>query len=155
MNQGKGYVVTFDGGFDSKGNNGGSGFVIYQLPCWYVLTFGFDYSADGASNNVEEYRGLISGLKAMSMISTSTNDQIVVLGDSQLVINQLCGIYNCGDNLSYLLDIALSYLQSHKYFCRWIPREWNGAADLLSREARRLKHWSDPIQAFSMVLIIF
>ena len=144
-------MVTFDGGYDSNSGNGGSGWVVYRLPAWNILSFGCDYSADLASNNVEEYRGLINGLKSVSMLSLSPFDQIVVLGDSQLVINQLCGDYNCGTQLSYLLEIALTYLQSSKFICRWIPREWNGAADLLSREARRLKHWPDPLQAKSML----
>ena len=124
--------------------------MVYVLPSWKIVAFGFDYSADRASNNVEEYRGLINGLKSVSMISSSEDDEIIVLGDSQLVINQLCGIYNCCEKLLYLLTMARSYLQSAKFMCRWIPREWNGAADLLSREARRLKMWQDPLQARSM-----
>ena len=50
-----------------------------------MISFGFDYFSDRGSNNVEEYRGLINGLKANFMISTSSFDQIVILGDSQLV----------------------------------------------------------------------
>ena len=143
-------MVTFDGGYDSKSNRGGSGHVVYSLPDWKVVTFGFAFSSDGASNNVEEYRGLIAGVKAVTVVSTSESDQVVVLGDSQLIINQVIGACNCGDNLSEWLDIALSHLRSSRFTCRWIPREWNQAADLLSREARRLRHWPNPLLARSM-----
>ena len=77
-----------------------------------MVTFGFDFSSDGASNNVEEYRGLIAGLRVGTIASTSDEDRIVVLGDSQLIINQVTGECNCGENLSEWLDIALSHLQS-------------------------------------------
>ena len=148
--KGSSYAVTFDGGYDSTSGRGGSGHVVYSLPEWKVLTFGFAFSADGASNNVEEYRGMIAGLRAVTLLSASEDDSIVVLGDSQLVINQVIGHYNCGENLAELLDTALTFLHPRRFICRWIPREWNEAADLLSREARRLRHWQNPLQARSM-----
>jgi ribonuclease HI len=84
------YKLFFDG--CSKGNPGlaGAGAVIYKNDeeIWSECCF----VGDKITNNHAEYYGLILGLrKAIDLNITS----LLVMGDSQLVINHMTGKYKC------------------------------------------------------------
>jgi ribonuclease HI len=82
------YSLYFDG--CSKGNPGksGAGAVIYKngVEIWSA----YRYLGNNKTNNEAEYSGLVIGLEE----AVNKNIQnLLVYGDSQLVINQVNGIY--------------------------------------------------------------
>ncbi|MEM4657609.1 MAG: ribonuclease HI [Candidatus Methanosuratincola sp.] len=114
-----GYAIYSDG----KKLNEGHGFV------------GAGMLGDDVSNNVAEYHALIRGLE--HLISIGYNGEIVIKGDSQLVINQLSGKYAVrARRLVSLHKKAKDLLKRFsKTTLKWIPREENSEADRLSRVA--------------------
>ena len=112
-----------------------------------VATFGWVLEWDGkkekgegvetenGTNNIAEYAGLIAGLeKALE----KGIEEIVVRGDSQLVIYQLEGIYRVKSPrlLPYYRRARDLLIKKFKRaFLEWIPREENSEADELSTMA--------------------
>lgn len=96
------YKMNFDG--CSKGEPGlaGAGAVIYNNN--EEIWAGSVFVGKKSTNNEAEYAGLILGLeKALDMNIT----KLFVNGDSQLVINQMTGKYNCNSpNLMPLYKAA-------------------------------------------------
>ncbi|XP_043807314.1 uncharacterized protein LOC122721960 [Manihot esculenta] len=89
-----------------------------------------------ASNNVAEYEALVNGMLVASEIGVTN---LEVNSDSQLVINQVMGVYQARDPImqSYLdkvkaLEAEFTSRGINIKFQR-IPREENEEADLLSR----------------------
>ena len=84
------------------------------------------------SSNVAEYTALITGL-AVALQKGMTN--LVVYGDSQLVINQMLGLYRAkAKNMKACAVIANSLVDDfEKIEFHWIPRKDNEIAD---RETR-------------------
>ncbi len=104
---------------------------------------------DNATNNVAEYHALGRGLRYLREVLVLVEDlgidptqvAILVRGDSQLVINQMIGQWNC--NKSHLaglrkrcLDLT-NQLSGAGFEVRfeWIPRDSNTDADAMSRRA--------------------
>jgi ribonuclease HI len=126
------FKMNFDG--CSKGNPGlsGAGAVIYEdgEEIWSDQLF----LGDKFTNNHAEYAGLILGLQQAKKMNITN---ILIEGDSQLVINQMKGIYNCNSpNLIELYDKAK---QLEKYFEKiyyhHVDRKFNKRADQLSNVA--------------------
>jgi ribonuclease HI len=89
----KTYILFFDG--CSKGNPGraGCGAVIYVMnnEKYKEIWVGSEFVGDLQTNNYAEYRGLLLGLnKAVDM----GIKQLIVKGDSILVVRQMMGIYD-------------------------------------------------------------
>ncbi len=84
------FLLKFDG--CSKGNPGlsGSGAVIYELEkeIWADYLF----IGEKETNNIAEYNGLIMGLEQASKLDIKN---LIVQGDSLLVINHMTGLYKC------------------------------------------------------------
>lgn len=84
------YTMFFDG--CSKGNPGlaGAGAVIYNnnKEYWHGTIF----VGEKYTNNEAEYTGLILGLEQAIKMNINS---LLVKGDSQLVIRQMTGKYNC------------------------------------------------------------
>ncbi len=82
------YCLKFDG--CSKGNPGpaGAGAVIYKndLEIWWTSI----YVGNKETNNVAEYNGLILGLSKASDLGIR---ELLVMGDSELIIKQMKGEY--------------------------------------------------------------
>lgn len=126
------YVLNFDG--CSKGNPGlsGAGAVIYHFgeEIWSNDFF----VGENATNNHAEYAGLILGLQQAKAFDIK---HLRVIGDSQLVINHMKGIYKCrSENLIELYDKAK---EIEKFFeiieyCH-VLRNQNKRADELSNIA--------------------
>ena len=99
---------------------------------------------ENGTNNVAEYAGLVHGLeKALE----KGIEEIVVRGDSQLVIYQLRGIYGVSsERIRPYYERANQLLgRFRKAHLEWIPREQNSEADELSTKAyvrhEFLKEW--------------
>jgi ribonuclease HI len=96
------YKMNFDG--CSKGNPGlaGAGAVIYKFndECWSESF----YIGEEYTNNYAEYTGLVLGLKQAIKLGIKN---LLVEGDSLLVINHMKGIYKCkSENLVELYQQA-------------------------------------------------
>jgi ribonuclease HI len=82
---------------------------------------------DRVTNNHAEYIGLIRGLSAAVDEGVK---RLKVRGDSELVINQMNGVYHCNEKLRPLRDHArrlVAQFQTCEF--EWIPREENSIAD--------------------------
>jgi ribonuclease HI len=94
------------------------------------------------TNNVAEYFALGFGLAAVKKLAGERGkpDRLEVRGDSQLVIRQVVGDWECRKvRMLKLRDrcraLADEILPKSRVAYRWVPREQNGVADELSRRA--------------------
>jgi len=128
----KEYTLFFDG--CSKGNPGisGAGACICENEeeIWFQTMFVGDYE----TNNVAEYSGLILGLEEVVRRNIK---EIIVKGDSELVIKQMRGEYKVKS--SHLRELYNKALKLSKTFDKitfiHILRGFNTRADLLSNQA--------------------
>jgi ribonuclease HI len=89
----------------------------------------------GATNNLAEYAAVIAALR--HSIEKGWHD-IDLLTDSQLVVNQVTGRWQCrAENLQPLWAEARRLLKVARARISWIPRTQNERADALSRRAYR------------------
>ena len=151
-------LVHFDGSCQPPGGGGvaGWGFVI-EGPGLHFEECGLatrPYSAH-STNNVAEYVGAIRALEQLRSIGYT--GEVVVEGDSQLVIRQMNGEYEVrAEHLKayhdWLGQLARTF---RKVEFRWVPREENAAADALSKAAVE-GAWEDaknhrPVRPFVVV----
>jgi len=110
------------------------GYVIYKDGKNVRSGYGVVGSGTGMTNNVAEYSALKHGLEWVS--GNCSDDEIVIKGDSQLVIHQLKGTWQIKSKTSkkYVPEI-LKLLEGRKTSFIWIPREHNAEADELSNVA--------------------
>ncbi len=125
------YVLRFDGG--SRGNPGraGAGMVLYDGEDGAEVWCGSHYLGDRYTNNEAEYRGLITGLRCARSLGVRN---IVVQGDSQLILRQLDGRYKVKSrNLIAYYQEARSLISEFASFqtCH-IERARNARADELA-----------------------
>jgi ribonuclease HI len=92
--------------------------------------------SDDASNNVAEYSALIRGLRWLKENGYSSSN-VLVKGDSRLVVNQLRGDFKVkAPRIVTLFHQAKELISSFKNFqIQWIERSENSEADLQSRIA--------------------
>ncbi|POM80204.1 Reverse transcriptase [Phytophthora palmivora] len=86
-----GVVLSFDGAAKTSTRVGSCGCVLWQLPEWKVLD-ARGYILDGVTVNDAEYFGLLRGL---AMARDRGIQDLVVVGDSRIVIQQVQGLINC------------------------------------------------------------
>lgn len=88
-----------------------------------------------ATNNVAEYTAAMRALEYLR--SRSYDGGVVMVGDSQLVVNQMRGEYEVkAEHLKPYYDHLVALAQRfHEVRWEWIPREENVRADELSKEA--------------------
>ena len=102
--------------------------------------------ADNATNNVAEYTAIIKALEWLLENNYNNNQEIVIRGDSQLVINQINGKYKVKAvkiiPLYQKVKSLISKFQDIKI--EWIPRDKNKEADKLSNKAYQEILESDP-----------
>lgn len=96
--------------------------------------YGSGVAAERGTNNVAEYTALIRG---MEFALGRGVRRLTVLGDSQLAIRQMQGVYAVKSPRIYPLWRRAVELASQFEKIRfvWIPREENKEADLLSTQA--------------------
>lgn len=127
--------VFSDGG--SRGNPGPAaiGYVISKDQ--QELGSGSHYIGT-ATNNVAEYQALLQATKHLLTLNLSSSSSVTFHLDSQLVVNQLNGVYKLkSKHLKPLLVEIKQLLRqlSLKYQIVYIPREQNSQADLLVNQA--------------------
>ena len=93
---------------------------------------------DENSNNCAEYLGFIEILNYFLDTDTK-NKQILIMGDSQLVVNQMSFRWDMKSGLYFRYaqeakGKLLKLLEKNIVVCRWIPRLENSDADQLSNE---------------------
>ena len=140
------WIVLFDGGVDTRAGQGGSGFTVVHHNTATAVEYGFQYSTDYASNNIEEYRGMISGLRAVER-RVRSGDLVTVMGDSQLITKHMNGSCKVGHKLKQWHNTARTITRNWLVSFHWIRREVNLATDFLSKECRILRHWKEPMDA--------
>jgi ribonuclease HI len=125
------YCMMFDG--CSKGNPGpaGAGAVIYanNVEIWSRAIFVGDWE----TNNLAEYTGMLLGLNEAVRLKIR---ELVVKGDSEVVIKQMLGKYKVKSE--NLLDIHEQAKDLEKHFDKidyiHVYRHLNSRADALSNE---------------------
>jgi ribonuclease HI len=125
------YVLHFDGCADPNPGNTSCGAVVY-LNDQEIWSKG-KYLKSVQTNNYAEYYGLLIGLKCCL---NSNIKKLLVKGDSQLVINQMNGLYNVkSDNLKEIHTKCKEYAEKFdKIVFTWVPREENKRADELANQ---------------------
>ena len=90
MNEKRIVKASFDGACEpwNPGGHMGLGWVIDGTKHYEYVE-----SGPGNTNNVAEYRALIRLLEAM--ISEKTPGNLIIIGDSKLVVNQVAGDWIC------------------------------------------------------------
>ena len=127
-------VVEADGG--SRGNPGPAGYgaVVLDAGSGQVLARRNGFLGT-ATNNVAEYRGLISGLQAAAALQPSA--RVAVRMDSKLVVEQMSGRWQVKHpSMRPLAKEAAALVAGFPAVSfSWIPRAQNAAADRLANEA--------------------
>lgn len=137
-----GYIAYFDGacGPINPGGRAAYGAVIFNNSrrVWrcsklYLPPVGHESET---SNNVAEYSGLIAVLQWLAACR-SYDAEILVRGDSQLVINQIFGSWKIKQGLYVpLAHQARTLLRPFKNIKgQWVPRHKNAIADRLAKAA--------------------
>ena len=93
----------------------------------------FVCKGDKASNNVAEYAGLLGALRWLNDNGYNGNS-IEIVGDSQLVINQMSGKWgiNGGLYVEYAQKCKALAREFENLSFRWVKRDFN-IADAISR----------------------
>ena len=105
--------------------------------------FGFSHVSDGnevafqcgylgiTTNNVAEYRAL---LQALLYCQTNSIKNVEIYGDSQLVVNQVNGVYKTRNKcLKDLCEMCKKLISELNVSVHWVYREDNQRADYLSK----------------------
>jgi ribonuclease HI len=89
---------------------------------------------EGMSNNVAEYAGIIA---VMKFLVGANVRQAIIFGDSKLVVKQMNGKWRAkgGAYIPFYKEAIKLRAQLPDVVIQWIPRERNGEADYLSRQA--------------------
>jgi ribonuclease HI len=134
-------ILRFDGG--SRGNPGraGCGFVILTSKTNDTpICYDYKYLGNEQTNNYAEYNGLIMGLEDVLKHNIKN---IIIEGDSLLVINQLLGKWKVkSENLKSLYEKASTLLKEFdSYTLKHIPRSENKKADKLANNAMNMSSY--------------
>lgn len=126
------FIYT-DGGSRGNPGPGAAAFVVLDIDGEVIFKEGFYLGK--TTNNVAEYQAVIKALGWLSKkFKDKADGEIIFFLDSQLVVNQLNGLYKVKNWRLKELIIILRVLEkgiSHKICYRFIPREKNWRADKL------------------------
>jgi ribonuclease HI len=129
-------TIYFDGLCRPKNPGGVAtyGYVIYKDGKNVKSGYGIIGSGAGMTNNVAEYSALKRA--AEWVLRHGGDDEIVIKGDSRLVIHQMNGSWQVKSETSRkFVPEILRLLEGRKTRFVWIPREQNAEADRLSNIA--------------------
>lgn len=134
--------VWFDGAVEpvNPGGWGGYGAAIYRDSEKLHEISGVIQKSPETSNNVAEYRALIEALSWL-VVHGYAEEEILIRGDSRLVIEQMWGTWKIKAGLYAPLARQCKAIVARfsRLRGRWVPREENGPADELSkRELKRI-----------------
>ncbi len=142
-------TLYFDGLCRPKNPGGVAtyGYVIYQDGKNVKSGKGVVGSGAGMTNNVAEYSALNHAAEWVR--HHCIDNEIVIKGDSQLVIHQMIGTWQIKSETSkkFVPEIR-RLLEGRKTRFVWIPREQNTEADLLSNLAYS-QHGREPADPLS------
>lgn len=153
------YTLRFDGlykkvsGERNAANHAGFmcyGWLIFKNGTLVARGHGAYARGRDASSNVAEYLALIAGLEALNDLGIHKTEPVAIIGDAKSVIDQMTG--DAGVNSPstlphYRQAKRLVHGYSQLTWC-WTPREFNRAADRLTRRAMNQVRWDqDEYQA--------
>ncbi|GMF16759.1 unnamed protein product [Phytophthora fragariaefolia] len=126
----QGIVLSFDGAAKTSTRRGSCGCILWRLPGWKVLE-ARGFILDDVSVNDAEYNGLLKGAQ---MALNRQVENLVVVGDSRIVIQQVQGLVNCHPpNLQKnLAECAAQKERFRTLRLVHVKREYNQAADYLT-----------------------
>ncbi|GMG18152.1 unnamed protein product [Phytophthora fragariaefolia] len=136
----QGVVLSFDSAAKTSTRAGSCGCVLWQLPGWEVLD-ARGFILEDVTVNDAEYHGLLNGLK---MASDRGIENLVAVGDSRIVIQQVQGLINCNQpNLQRRLAEYEVIRTTFKTVQRvHVKRLYNQAADYVTSKTLALgKSW--------------
>lgn len=138
-------TAYFDGLCDLNGTGVATyGFVVYRGHTELHAEHGIvaEPGSPLATNNVAEYTGCLRALEWL-VKKGLTREEVVVRGDSQLIIRQINGDYKVRDPqlAKYFLKIKELFFKFRSLKFEWVPREQNREADALTNQA--LREWKD------------
>jgi ribonuclease HI len=135
------YELQFDGLFRRIGDNTKTGvmaygWLIFRQDLMVARGYGAVAGRAEATSNVAEYLALIEGLRALLDMGIQ-NEQILVSGDSKIVISQMNGTATIhAERMQELYaqaaDLATQFIHINY---EWRKRSKNKAADQLTRHA--------------------
>lgn len=114
------------------------GFIVYQHSHIIHTGEGVVGEGKGMTNNVAEFSALLNALEWLKTSKIPIDFDIVIKGDSQLVIQQVSGSWKIKSATSKKYVPMIRELLKHREGMirfQWIPREENAEADRLSRVA--------------------
>ena len=76
----------------------------------------------GTSNNLAEYAALIAVLRHLIVLAELQHEHITVIGDSQLVLNQMLGNWKIGCYVELAHEAKALLVQFPHIQGRWVPR---------------------------------
>ena len=131
--------IFFDG--SSHGNPGPSGIGIIVFDESGRVLDKFSRFIGFGTNNEAEYRALIEALRKAMQLGA---EKVELYSDSELVVNQIKGVYSVKDEKLKRLHLkCVELLKNFKeYEISYVPRELNAEADRLANEAI-MKHLED------------
>jgi len=132
-------TIYTDGG--ARGNPGPAaiGFIVIDHQDRVLKRYGEPIGR--TTNNVAEYQALIKAFNWVDQQSPMVPETIKVFMDSQLIINQLNGVFKVKDHKLKALIMQLRALEQtfhqkgSKIFYQYIPRLQNQLADALVNQA--------------------
>ncbi|CAJ1944591.1 unnamed protein product [Cylindrotheca closterium] len=136
-------IIYFDGACQNNPNGpAGCGWAIYEMDDYgcdgFRVASGNRYLGFNLSNNQAEYIGLIEALAYMQMNNIGCHE-LLIRGDSLLVINQMTGFYQIRNqrlfNFYNTVSNKLSWINSDYVEFAHIDRYYNGEADFLAKTA--------------------
>ncbi|KAE9294553.1 hypothetical protein PR003_g24231 [Phytophthora rubi] len=131
-----GYVLSIDGAAKTSTRQGSSGCIIWELPGWNILAV-HGFILEDVTVNDAEYYGLLKGL---TLASEREIQDLVVVGDSRIVIQQVQGLINCNQpNLQRRLsEVGIPKERFTSMRLVHVKREYNQAADYLTSKTLAL-----------------
>jgi ribonuclease HI len=149
-----GHLLSFDGGYSRTHKTGGAAAVLWKLPAWQVVAAGGTFVRD-VTNNETEYHALLWGLNLARSLRV---DELIVVGDSNLVIKQITGFHQCKEpHLEVLLTQAnelAAKFNTIKFI--HVVRAFNAAADYVAGKTLRLEkdyEASDPEEVIKLQIL--
>ncbi|POM80745.1 Hypothetical protein PHPALM_1377 [Phytophthora palmivora] len=135
----QGFVLSFDDSAKAErhGGYGSCAWILWSLPEWTIVTAASAY-LEATTVNLAEYAGMNNGVQAA--LEHTTVD-LVIVGDSRLVIQQSLGVIACRK------ESLLTQLNRHRELTAkfrsvtylHVVREFNAAADSLASETLESK----------------
>lgn len=130
--------MYFDG--CSKGNPGhsGAGCVIYDNDNSEIWS-SYKYIGDDKTNNYAEYYSLIMGLRKLNKMKLESNTNIIIRGDSQLIIRQMTGESKVRSKTmkswNALAQRIIHSIKADSIEFEHVLRDYNKRADELANQA--------------------